>query len=220
MIGFGWTNPFPIELGGGDSDYEVEVGALVKQYMAKIAISDAEDTESYAEALGEATALSIIWSCNERLRNQGIPTRMLENLAVWEEATGLRPSRHDSEIDRRNDLAGKMRGQTNNALGDISDVALKILGSNFVALLKVDPVNHVVYWPGINPGPPGYEWSSNRAHVAIKMTETGLTPDESQRVRSKLSRQMHALLPAWMTFSVGVGDSFTVGSATVGKTLL
>jgi hypothetical protein len=225
MLGFGWTNPFPLQLGGGISYIEDERNALLDEYEAKIGLSREEDTENYAESLADAQAVAIIWHTNNRLRRQAIPEFMLENLVVWEESTGLRPTNDALMPDRRRILAAKLRGQINNALTDIEAVAQKILGDNFVKLELVAPVNAVSYWPGVNPGPPGYEWVSNYAHIAIRMTRTGLTAAEFQDLRTNLFLHFNDFLPAWMTYEVGIGPTsgnaqFVLNQGILGRTLL
>lgn len=220
MIGFGWTNPFPVNLGGGESIVEGERGALLDGIERELGLSPQDDTENYAETAGEATAVAIIWAISARLRNQAIPERMLEQLTVWEESTGLRPTADDLPIDRRALLAGKMRGQINNAIIDIEEVCQKVLGNNYVEVVQTDESNAVGYWPGVNPGPPGYEWSSNYGQIGVVMTMDGLSNAQILDKRDRLHLELEHLLPSWMSFQIGVGSSFTVNAGIVGRTFL
>lgn len=216
MLTLGEMAAFPLRLGGGTTYFEQELGILLDRYEEELGLEP--DYENKAEAAGEAIALSMMWACSERLSNQAIPERMLENLAVWEAACGMRPVPDDTDRERRTRLAAKMRGQVNNATVDIEDVASKALGSNFVELKITDPTQIVRYWPGINPGPPGYEWSSNHAHVVVVMTKDGLSQDGFERMRGDMERQLQTFLPAWMTFDVTVQGPFTAGGGKVGET--
>lgn len=99
---------------------------------------------------------------------------MLEALTDWEQVLKLNPSVDDSDQERRARVAAKLRGLINNALPDIEATAKKALGVNFGAVVLVDPANHYVYSPANVPGPPGFEWSSSRAVVGIRMTQSGL----------------------------------------------
>lgn len=218
MIGFGWKNPFPLTFGGGESTKELVRNTILLR-LAKILDTDSS-TEHYAETAGEAALIALIWSVNKRLANQGIPARMIDNLSVWEESTGLKPAEGDSGPERRAQLEGKLRGQINNAVVDIEDVARKSLGINFVALIMVDPANRISYWPGVNPGPPGYEWSSNQAHIAIQMNKTNLTDQEFIDKRERLHVQLQRLLPSWMTFEIGTGTSFQANIGILGQAIL
>ena len=217
MIGFGWTNPFPLNMGGGTSTKQVVRNAMAGRMRKWI---DIDDPASQAELAGESAILAIIWACNKRLSGQAIPERMIENLEVWEESTGLRPVPEMSDVQRRAELAGKLRGQINNALSDIEESASTILGVNFEELIVVAPADVVSYWPAINPGPPGYEWSSNRAHIAIRMNKQGLTEVQFLDLKDRLHLQLNTLLPAWMTFEIGIDDSFVANVGILGQTLI
>ncbi len=220
MIGFGWTNPFPFNLGGGSSTKEVLRKSILGSIEGSVGLDPDPSTGNYAETAGEAAIVAMIWSCNKRLSNQSNARKMLENLVVWEESTGLKPTNEDTSVDRRARLSGKIRGQTNNAISDIEDVAREALGVNFEAVILVDPDDVIAYWPGVNPGPPGYEWSSNQAHIAIKMNQLGLNDVQFLEKRDWFHSQMQNFLPAWMTFEIGVGDSFVAASGILGQSIL
>src|SRR5689334_12791594 len=160
VLGFGRTNPFPFRFGGGESTLDVLHEALLDAYAPGWDVSD--DAEKAAEAYMQALAVTFLWVANRRLGNQGQPLKMIEFLTTWEEATGLRPAARDRPIERRRRLAAKLRGLVNNTLSDIQAACQELLGPAFVALRTTAPDDEIVYWPGQNPGPPGFEWSSNR----------------------------------------------------------
>ena len=145
---------------------------------------------------------------------------MLEALTTWEEATGLRPCLNDLGVDRRANLAGRMRGLLNNALSDIESACMALLGNNFASMNVVDPADEVTYWPGVNPGPPGFEWSSNRARIAIEMTTGGLDAASYTDKAAAVWELLDRCTPDWMTFCVGVGSSFVAAQGIVGQTLI
>lgn len=217
-IGIGVYNPVPFQIGGGDSFLELEHQALLQ--ALEPAFDPSEDTEHYWESYGEALASFMIWRINERLVSQGQPLTMIENLPVWEKSCALRPAPEDPDQDRRAALNGKLRGLSNNSLSDIEQSSKYILGNNFEALLVVDPVNWITYWPGVNPGPPGFEWTSNRARVCIHMNNINLTHKQFLSLRASLVFQLEAMCPAWMSFVIGVGTAFVCSIGIVGETLL
>jgi len=220
-IGLGIYNPMPMQLGGGDSILEVEHNAILDELgKGELGFDVSEDTEIYWEAYGDAVASFMFWRMNQRLSAQGQPKTMMENLPVWEEATETRPGPNDTGFDRRVRLDAKLRGIANNALPDIEQAAERILGDNFDALLLVDSVDWVVYWPGVNPGPPGFEWTSNRARVCIRATNSNLSQEQLDLKRSALVNQLDAMLPAWVSFCVGTGTSFVCNVGIIGETLL
>jgi hypothetical protein len=164
--GFGGTGEFPFTFGGGDPEtlngsiLEAEHQALLDELAPGWDGSD--DTEFNIEMRAWAGLVTTIWAINRRLKGWLIPDEMLESLPVWEESTGLRPSAATSDVERRQRVAGKLRGIASNAISFIESSAQEILGAAFDGLIVADPANHIVYWPGVNPGPPGFEWSTNR----------------------------------------------------------
>ena len=217
-IGLGSTNPIPFIVGGGISFVEEE-HQIILDALAPGLDSDSS-TGNYAEAYAEATAIAMIWVCDDRLGNQAIPERMMENLPVWEESCGMVPTVESLDIDRRARLSAKLRGTAGNAMGDVSAACQKILGANFVAVHLTAPASWIVYWPGVNPGPPGFEWSSNRARISVQMTDDGLDKKEFDSKRAAVVNQLDAMLPSWMTFQIGVGTAFIANVGLVGKTLV
>jgi hypothetical protein len=218
VIGFGSTSPFPFDLGGGRSVVEDEHEALLRR------LADIFDTEQYSDAwietYAEAVALAIVWAANARLRNMHVPARMLDALRDWEQATGILPTESATDGARRAAVAAKLRGLPGNAMGDIEAMANALLGVWFEAVHVVSPANTISYWPGVNPGPPGFEWTSNRAIVAVQMSRAGLDDAAFAALRSRLVVALDALLPSWMRFVIGTGTSFVANIGIVGETLL
>lgn len=169
-----------------------------------------EEYEVYAEAFAHALAVTAIWQLNGRLRNSRVPLKMMETLPVWEEACGLRPGPRDTPTARRRVLAAQLRGLVGNTLGDIDDVCATAAGSAFLGLAIVDPAQATVYWPGINPGPPGWEWSSNRAIVGVRLSREGIAENDFLTIVQQLNRQLDALCPAWMGFRLGTDEGGAV----------
>jgi hypothetical protein len=209
---------FPIQFGGPDRTHDIEHQALLD--AMRLAFDTAEDTEFWIETRVDAWAVAMIWSINRRIANQNVPTRMYENLPKWEEACGLRPAVDDLDVDRRARLAAKLRGLGSNTLEGMADAAEKALGINFEAFDIVDPDDWITYWPGLNPGPPGYEFSSNRATVGIQMNRIQLSEAEFRKKRNWVIEIMNQLVPCWETFVVGTDDEFLCGVGIVGQTVL
>jgi hypothetical protein len=205
-------------MGGGASFVEDEQHVILTSMDP--ALDPSSGTGNYAEAYAEATAIAMIWAVDERLSNQAVPERMMENLLVWEEACGMRPTRGELDINRRIRLSAKFRATANNAMGDIGSACSKLLGLNFVAVHKTDPINWITYWPGINPGPPGLEWSSNRARISVQMNEDDLDKNQRAAKESAIVNQLDDMLPSWMSFQVGVGTAFLSAVGIVGKTIV
>lgn len=217
MAAFG-RNSYPRRYGGGKRYHEVELEALLDMLAPGWDVD--EDSALYAEAYVDALAVATIWTLNRRHANQGIPERMLEALPRWEEALKLRPTRKDSMQARRRAVAAKLRGLAGNTLNDIYDALAKLLGAAFDGLATVPEAQATTYWPGINPGPPGFEWSSNRVRIAVRMNSAGLTRDQYVTLRSKAFSLLDGLAPDWMTFTIGSGSEFIINQGIIGQTLL
>lgn len=215
-LGFGRNNPFPFRFGGGESRVGVERQALIDAFAKGYDVQD--DHEKAAEAEAYAGALAIGWACNERLANQAQPRKMLEELTTWEEACSLRPTAADTDRDRRLRVAARMRGISENDLQAIAEAAEELLGSAYVATTVVDPTDEIVFWPGMDPGPPGFEWTSNRAHIRIEVTKSGASSQaEFDALMLQLDDLMNHMLPTWMTYNWHTGSGFYLGVSLLGE---
>ncbi len=223
-FGFGRYGVFPFDLGGGDPT--TESGSVLEDEHRSILTSlspgfdPSEGTEFYEEAYAMAMGVAMIWAINRRLRSWWIPEEMLESLRVWEEASGLRPSSSDTDNERRLRVAGKFRGVVNNAIGDLDEAARATLGAAYDGLALVTNTEEVAYWPGVNPGPPGFEWSTNRVIIGLKIDRSSLTEPEFISKRQALFDQLDSMAPAWMAFRIGSGDQFIVNQGIVGATFI
>jgi hypothetical protein len=212
----------PLRHGGGDPQPDIEHQAILDYLAPGWDVS--LGTEVWDETRAEAYAVTLIWMMNRRAANQLTPTRMLDNLIDWERATSLRPSIDDTTRARRQRLAAKMRGYVGNAIGDLEDAAREAAGPHFVALVTADPTTTVAYWPGVNPGPPGFEWSSARATVAVHLRQLGADAAALSRVLFAVFDALDDLKPSWMTVEVGLGTGdateFIAGVGVAGLTII
>jgi len=194
---------FPLRFGGPDRTHDQEHQALLNALAPGWDVS--EGTELWVEARVDAMVATMIWAVNRRLANQRVPLRMIDDLEDWEQVTALRPTPVDTMRERRQRLAAKLRGIANNAINDIIDTCSTALGANFEGLEAPTTANWITYWPGVNPGPPGYEFASNRAHVCIHTNKNGLAEEDFLRKRTMVIDLLDHMRPSWMTFTVGVG---------------
>lgn len=204
MAAYGRYNGYPRKYGGGKTTHQIQHEAL----LAALApgYDPASDTANFAELYAYALAISMIWAVNGRLRNQQIPANMLEALPDWEEILKLRPEPTDTVQQRRARVAAKLRGLVNNALSDISDSCAALAGANFLGLATAAVSDIYAWWPGVNPGPPGFEWSSNRAAIAVRLQRSGLSDSDFFRLIERLYQNLEALVPTWLGFCVGTDD--------------
>lgn len=207
MAGLGKFNPWPLQFGGATRPIETEYNALREALAPNRQGYDVDDDLMDVEVYAQAMALAQIWAANRRSANQAIPARMLEELPREEEILGLKPAPTDTMLDRRASVEGKRRGLAGNAMPDIEAACQAVLGANFVAVHGVEPEDEITYWPGVNPGPPGREWSSNRCSIGVRMNTVGLTDAQRDQKIATATEKLDAMLPAWMTFVVGTGNA-------------
>lgn len=214
MSGFGATQPFPKRFGGGRRARTIERLAFAEQ-IAKLGLDPTEPSVG-GEVYALANAVGGIWAINTRLRGAEIPMRMLETLTTYETILRLTPSAEDTDVARRQAVAGKLRGLAGASFADIESACSSLLGPQFDGLVTVAPADEITYWPGINPGPPGYEWFSNRCVLGVRMKREGIDAAGFERLFGQLRTLLQDYLPAWEVFAIGVGaDGFTVDVDTV-----
>ena len=216
---FGRYSGFPRRFGGGRRIREQEHMAMLDALAPGYDV--ASDSPIYAETYAHALAVSTVWALNQRLTGSLIPSRMLETLTTWEEAMRLRPKRTDTVQARRRAVAARFLGLALNTISAIYDVCAALAGSTFLGLAQVAEADAIWYAPGINPGPPGFEWTSNRATIAVRLTRSG-TPDAVFfDLVTQIQTALTALVPAWMTFRIGTDEGgFIVDVGIVDLTLL
>jgi hypothetical protein len=218
MAHFG-RNSFPRRFGGRPREYEEEHIALLDA-LADV-YSTTEGTELWCEMYAMAGAIGIVWSLARRQANQGIPERMMEALESWERACRLRPAPTARVQERRKAVAAKLRGLAGNTMTDITDACAAIGGQNFVQIRTVPTASQVNYWPGIYPGPPGYEFASNRLVICAEMTRAGLSGRAYTELQNRTQAMLFGMLPSYMTAVVGTNDGgFICDVGVVGETLL
>ena len=203
-IGFGRPNHYPFRMGGGQSRVEGLFRSLLTEYEK--GFSTEEGTENFAETYAEALALSMIYAVNGRVSNQMVPERMQENLPVWEDVLALIVAENTPLTLRRAAVASKLRTMAKNALTDLSDAAAKAMGANFVEL-RVTPNSEVwFYQPGVNPGPEGFQFASNRAVITFVVNKNNLNDFAFNVKVSALSASLQEIAPGWQWFVIGTDD--------------
>jgi hypothetical protein len=213
---------FPAPFGGHDPTF----ADLHQQFLDAYAPGwDTESgTEADAEAGTAALAVTMIYLINRRFGNGFKPGKMTDLLQAYEDACKTFPRTDEHRSVRRRRVAAKLRGVAGNTLADIEAAASKVAGSAFVALVSPAAADVTNYWPGINPGPPGYEFSSDRATVCIHLQQGGISTREYLRIVSDLDRALDGLVPAWMRVEVGtgsgVGTEFICGEGIAGMTII
>ena len=219
-IGFGRSNSFPIRLGGGESTSEALFAGLLAEYAK--GFSTEEFTENWCETYGEAVALSIIYATNGRVSRQMIPGEMQENLPVWEDILQIPKVDGASLVRRRAAVASKMRTMVKNALTDLAAAATGAMGANFTELRTTPDDDVWFYMPGVNPGPEGMPFASNRAIVTFVVNKNNLNDFAFNQKVETLASALRGIAPGWQWFTIGIdsGSGFVPLAGVVDLTLL
>lgn len=214
---------FPCNLGAADDTLEQIRLALSEELRSwGLNVNDGESAE--IELTSDAMVLAFMWAVNERIGNQALPLRMIDHLPVWETIMQLRPVKGQGDNARRAAVAARMRGFGGNAFStDMTQAAATEAGGAWVESRKNAEADTTSYWPGINPGPPGFEYASNRAHVAFVLNSAGIELGQFIDLRDRVAILVDQMRPDWLTFEVGTndtGDGFKLGVSIVGQDLL
>ena len=206
MPSFGRYGAFPLRFGGSrNRASKAATEGLLEALSPAFDVTDS--TLLWCECYADGVTIGVGWAASRRLSNQSNPLKMCEALQGWEEACSLRPNASDTLVQRRAELAAKLRGQVGNTLADISDACAALCGMNFAQVYTTAPADEITYWPMENPGPPGFEWASNVCELHVRLTNAGLTDAALDRLVSKLKRLLDEMCPAWVTFDFYVADS-------------
>lgn len=214
---------FPFSFGGGQDAEESIHRSLLDEYAPGFDVSDPNQI-AWIEARAEARVIACGWAANQRLRNQMQPLKMCETLATWETATRLRPAASDTLVARRAATASKLRGLSGNTMVDIRDAVRATAGQAYIGIQLTDNSNAITFWPGVNPGPPGYTWSSNVRRLRVQLTPQGVSDEQFQSIVAKVNALLGDMMPSDMSSgwfvadTVGAVSGFFVGVSKIGVT--
>lgn len=214
----GHGGKFPVRCGGGDELLLQIHQAILDELRPYFNVS--ADTEIWIEAYVDAVACWMVWRFNARLKESWNPNGMLDTFEMFASATGVVINANDRPHDIGAKIAAKFRGFGGNALVDQEEVASKIFGKNFVKLMITPKDKRVSYWPGVNPGPPGFEWASNVSITGVLVTKYALSDSDFSRLKADLGKLLDEMLPSWASFTIGTGPGFVVNQGIVGETLV
>lgn len=210
-------NHFPRSFGGATRIVESE-HAFILSELEKQGYDVSEGSTIYVEAYSEARLSEAIWAINARARNQALPMRMQEMLPVYEAATRTQPEPGQRDVERRRAVAGKLRGIAGNATPDVAEAVAALAGRAYVGVDTPAPADQWAYWIGGTPGPPGFEWASNRAVYTVVLDDSRITQEEYLTLISKCADLLNGMIPAWMSYEIGVyegGFKADIGRADI-----
>lgn len=176
--------------------------------------SDTSLASGYAYA--EGSVLGIAWSLVRRVSKQFQARSTIDWLADFEKILGLRPTSRLSTPRRRKIIASRLKGLDATNLSKIQEMSEEVLGNHLISLQITAPGDTIRYWPP-NPGPPGYEWMSNRLVVYAKVQKIGSSEDEFATLIRQWEENMHRIMPVYCDFDWHTGDNFYLGESFLGE---
>ncbi len=208
-MGIGY--PLANTLGGGPDDIDVAQNALLEALRPYLTPTD---PAQIALTNVEALMIAITWAVNRRLSGMLDPNRMISTLATWEQACGLRPSPTATDTDRRNALAAQFLGLVGNTIANLYALCAAIAGPSFLGFY-LPSSSAPTYQPGLNPGPPGWENTSCRAVIGVRLAPVATSDAAFLTVVRQLNGSLGLACPTWMGFVVGTDEGHAVVDVAV-----
>lgn len=176
----------------------------------------------HAKKLAIARKEAAVQRAAERLVANALPSTSDDALGSWASVLKVRAAPTDGRHDIRQRAAARFLASKGPTRTNEDDSFAGILGDAFVKVWRTTGADLATpptqtYWPGVNPGPTGYDlgggtWLSERAHVVVEVTQppSMTNSDFLHLVNVEFFRHADELLPAWATFNwaFGVSDGF------------
>lgn len=206
MPAFGGYSPFPLRFGGGTPRLKLIHESLNAQRGTAFDTTDSSKIV-WLENMAIARAINSGWTQNQRLANQGDPSRMTDMLSRWETVLDIVPPYGAEDSERRAAVAAKfalvgraliypwIHTLLSDALGDYF-VAIEFIT---LSIAKVTKPSGAYPWSGTISS--SFPWSSTVAHILVRMT-TPATGSEAEfyKMAGVCMDTLDQELPAWVTF--------------------
>ena len=226
MPACGGKAPYPRRMGGGKPRLVYLLDSLNAQRGTAYDVT--ENSPIYVENMAFARAFAELWSMNQRLANQWIPSRMTTCLSRWEAILGITPGASDTDTVRRERISTIFSRTGAIANRATLEVALSAaLGSVFLAIEYISYANAVIHVPdGTYPWgtvATDIPWSSTVSHILIKTQKpSGYSEGEFYAAVGVIEEIMDAYVPSWVTWdwyrapAAGVAVTVTGGPSAAG----
>ncbi len=158
--------------------------------------------------------------CPEKFAANALPGSADEGLDYWVKVLAVPSKPTDQKWELRKRCAAHYRAVTSVTLSAIRSALQDLLGDIYVdatfnegADLATPPL--ITYWPGENPGDSSFSlgggmWASERSHLFVEVQHpSGISlADLDQLINVQAFALLDRMLPAYATFSVGLGGGF------------
>lgn len=229
MGGFGWHNPFPFELGGGETDAELAWRALRSAVGGGGPVDGLEDVWRQIKAVAIAASGASV----ERAFLQFVPGRQTDALEAWENVLGL--ARAATLVERQAAVASAI------TLGMAADHAtidrdLKRIDGAFALDVTqwaqaITTIPGKLLAPRVGTPPYGSGASALRRgallpnyatsfvlHVEYALPFGSITPPA--QILEDATRYLNSVLPAWEDYEIHTGVGFYLDGGVDGTSLL
>lgn len=228
MPGFGWSNAFPLELGGQTSHIE-DVYAALRAAVGKGGTGSDENGLEACWRAAKALAIASATDAYERAVLQAIPEHASEHIPVYERLLGIAPGSDDNEEDRR---LAVVLAWTARVQATVYDLGRSL--RDISAQLSIEDEDHDLatvamlgkMFPAYgdeSTGVPGYPNFSTEFLLRVRYTLTAGETSIPERVRVMARRFLNTALPAWVDWQLLQVTSPAVGlicdGASVGSVL-
>ena len=220
MAGLGWGNPFPLEMGGGETLVESHYRALTAALGKG---GSAEDVDNTVDGLWRtclALGLACLSSAGERAALQVFPTKATDLLPYYESLLFLPPS--GSESDRREAAARRYRLAPDADLPALEST-LQAIDPRF-SIITPDPDTEETTVPGrvfedydatepFNGGRKSTLFGNYSTGFVVRVLFDlgGAVPTAADRsIIAEALRTLNDLLPSWNAFSFVTARGFTL----------
>lgn len=221
MAGLGWGNPFPLEIGGGESIVETHYNAFTAMLGRGGSHADVDTTVDGLWRSVRALGMASITSSGERAALQAFPSKATDLLPYYEQLFNLPPA--GSEQDRRDGASRAYRADPNGDLRTVAE-ALAEIDPRF-SLRDVDPDDEEVTVPGrvfedydatepFNGGRKSTlfgNYSTGFIVFVLFDIGAGVQPSNSDRIKlAECKRVLNDMLPAINHFAIVTSRGFVL----------
>jgi hypothetical protein len=198
--------------------------------MKGSAYSSLPGTLVHCQNLAKARLIGFGFRMGEQLAANAFPASADDGLDYWVKVLAVPRRPDDQKWQLRQRCAAHYRATTSVNLSVIQGALQELLGDAYVdasfetgSSMSSPPA--ITYWPGINPGPVGYDlgggtWLSERCHlwVQVQRPSNMSLANYYNLINVQGFQLLDRMLPAYCTFTISEGDGFILDESQLDYT--